>query len=132
MKPHEQSQSFPAARVNGRPRTRESELERRTLHQPCWRLKSCPDELQRSISQWISRAQFRPTPWNATRRPDKTFRKCEVGPTTKSPSRYHVSLSQQRRRWHPVRLKCGLRAAYTSQHCQSKSETISAMMERFR
>src|SRR5712692_6711474 len=126
------SRSFHAAPVNGRPRTKESELEIRTLHQRCWRLKSCPDELRRSILQWTSRAQFHPIPWTATRRRDKTSQKCEVDPTTKSLSRYHESLSQQRRRWYPVQSKRGLRAAYTSPHCRSKSETISAVMERFR
>src|ERR1700682_846985 len=107
-----------AAYVKDRPPTKESELERRTLHRLCLRLKSCPDALRRSILQWTSRAQFRPTPANATRRLDKTFRKCEADPMVKSPLQYHESLSQQCRRWHPLQLRYGPHGMYTSPHCQ--------------
>jgi hypothetical protein len=69
MEGRERSQSFEAASVKYCPPTKESELETRTLHQSCWLQKSCPCELRQSIVQWTSRAQFRLTPWNATRVP---------------------------------------------------------------
>src|ERR1700687_1972909 len=132
MKRRERSQSFDVGPVKDRPPTRESELERRILHRLCLRLKSCRDEPPRSISQWISRAEFPLTPANATRRLDKTFRICEEDPWVKSPLRCHESLSQQCRRWHPLQLKCGPHGMCTSPHCQSGSETIFAVMERDR
>src|SRR5712671_5934889 len=90
-----ESQAFDAASVKDLPPTKESELERRTLRRLCLRLKCCPDELRRSILQWISPVQFPPGPANATRRLDKTFRRCEEGPPVKSPLQCHESLSQR-------------------------------------